>query len=122
MAFRGDLEALILGALQDGPLHGYAIARRIQTSSDGCLRFGEGQLYPALHKLEESGLVRSEWFFQEGKPSKKTYAVTEVGVQELARQLHLWEKFVKGVSRVLSPEAQGRAVDARADSRLRTGP
>jgi DNA-binding PadR family transcriptional regulator len=120
MAFRGDLEALILGALQDGPLHGYAIARRIQASSDGCLRFGEGQLYPALHKLEDSGLVKSEWFFQEGKPSKKTYSVTEIGVQELARQVHQWEKFVRGVSRVLRPEPAGGALDARPDSRVRT--
>jgi PadR family transcriptional regulator PadR len=53
MAFKGDLEALVLGVLQDGELHGYEISKRIKLISAKALQVGEGQLYPALHKLEK---------------------------------------------------------------------
>jgi len=101
MAFRSDLDAIILGALVDGPLHGYAIVKRLHKHSDGLLKLGEGQLYPALHKLEKSGMVLAHWDQQEGKPSRRVYSLTEVGRDELIRQRSAWEKFSKSINAVL---------------------
>ena len=73
MAFKGDLEALILAVLADHALHGYEISKRIRSQSQEVLKYGEGQLYPALHKLEESGFIEAEWMLQDGKPDRKVY-------------------------------------------------
>jgi PadR family transcriptional regulator, regulatory protein PadR len=101
MAFRSDLDAIILGALVDGPLHGYAIVKRLHKHSGGLLKLGEGQLYPALHKLEKCNMVTAHWDQQEGKPSKRVYSLTELGRQELVRQRHAWEKFSRSIESVL---------------------
>jgi PadR family transcriptional regulator PadR len=101
MAFRSDLDAVILGVLADGPLHGYAIVRRLKDSSDGLLRLGEGQLYPALHRLEKAALVTAVWDAQEGKPSRRVYSLTDQGRQALARCRSDWQRFAKGVNAVL---------------------
>jgi PadR family transcriptional regulator, regulatory protein PadR len=101
MAFRSDLDAIILGALVDGPLHGYAIVKRLHKHSDGLLKLGEGQLYPALHKLEKSNMVIAHWDQQEGKPSRRVYSLTEVGREELKRQQSAWQKFAKSINSVL---------------------
>ena len=101
MAFRSDLDAIILGALVDGPLHGYAIVKRLHKHSDGLLKLGEGQLYPALHKLEKSAMVQAHWDQQEGKPSRRVYSLTDAGREELKRQRTAWEKFSKSINAVL---------------------
>ena len=101
MAFRSDLDAVILGALSDGPLHGYAIVKRLKQSSGGLLKLGEGQLYPALHRLEKSGMVTAVWDQQEGKPSRRVYDLTDVGRKELVRRKSDWERFVKSINAVL---------------------
>lgn len=107
MAFKGDLEALVLGVLQESELHGYEIAKRIKQLSGQALAVGEGQLYPALHKLEKEGLVSAIWMPQEGKPPRKVYRLTECGSCELAERRKSWESFSRGVAAVLypSPEA-----------------
>lgn len=101
MAFRSDLDAVVLAALADGPLHGYAIVRRLRQNSDGMLKLGEGQLYPTLHRLERSGMVTATWHPQEGRPSRRVYELTELGRRELARARKDWERFVKSISAVL---------------------
>ena len=101
MAFRSDLDAVILGALADGPMHGYAIVKRLRESSEGLLKLGEGQLYPALHRLEKSRMVTAVWDQQEGKPSRRVYDLTDIGRQELARHRTAWLRFVKSVNAVL---------------------
>jgi PadR family transcriptional regulator, regulatory protein PadR len=103
MAFRSDLEAMVLGVLQGESLHGYEIAKRIRQLSKDALKFGEGQLYPALHALEESGHIAAEWVPQEGKPARKVYSITEGGKAELEKQRSAWEKFVQGVASILAP-------------------
>jgi PadR family transcriptional regulator, regulatory protein PadR len=110
MAFRSDLEAMILGVLHQAPLHGYEIGKRIRQASKDALKFTEGQLYPTLHKLEHESKVTAEWVPQEGKPPRKIYAITEVGQKELERQKKGWHDFAKGVSAVLGVrmEAEGR--------------
>jgi len=103
MAFRGDLEALILAILSEGPKHGYEISKHIKTLSKRALNFGEGQLYPALHKLEEAGAVEATWSPQEGKPPRKVYALTEAGTAQLQKKKLEWAKFQESVSSIMGP-------------------
>ena len=101
MGFRTDLEAMVLAALQEGPLHGYGIVRAIRGRSEGVLKLGEGQLYPILHRLEEEGLVSGDWEMQEGKPPKKLYALTEQGGNSLSKRRKEWGAFAKAVGNVM---------------------
>lgn len=101
MAFKGDLEALVLGVLQGTAMHGYEISRRIRQLSEAALSVGEGQLYPTLHKLERDGLVAAEWVPQEGKPARKVYHLTEAGATSLAKHQKNWQQFSGGVGRIL---------------------
>ena len=100
MGFKGDLEALILAVLADHALHGYEISKRIRTQSQEVLKYGEGQLYPALHKLEQAGHIAAEWIEQDGKPNRKVYSLTESGREELEKHKSAWAKFVTGVGGV----------------------
>lgn len=103
MAFKSDLDALILGVLQEGERHGYEIAKRIRELSDTALAVGEGQLYPALHRLERDGMVAATWVPQEGKPPRKVYHLTDEGRGALTAHRQEWERFAKSVDRILSP-------------------
>ena len=105
MAFKSDLEALILGVLDGGDLHGYEIAKRIRRLSDKALDVGEGQLYPALHTLEHEKLVTATWVPQDGKPPRKVYQITEGGRSVLTGKRNEWKKFAEGVAAVLNPNA-----------------
>ncbi len=102
MGFKGDLEALILAVLADHALHGYEISKRIRTQSQDVLKYGEGQLYPALHKLEQSGFIQAEWMLQDGKPDRKVYSITSAGREELERHKSAWSKFVSGVGGIMT--------------------
>jgi PadR family transcriptional regulator PadR len=104
MAFRSDLDALVLGVLQTGTLHGYEIAKRINGQGDTALRVKEGQLYPILHRLENEGLIEAEWIPSEGKPARKVYQLTASGVRKLADQRDAWRQFVVSVNSILVPE------------------
>lgn len=108
MAFKGDLEALVLGVLEDGESHGYEISKRIRRLSERALEVGEGQLYPALHALEASGLVSAEWVPQEGKPARKVYQITAKGQSALEGKRIEWRAFAKGVGAILTPEPGAR--------------
>jgi len=100
MAFRGDTAALILGALQGGPLHGYQIVRVLRESG-AAGKMKEGQIYPFLHKLEDEALVTAEWEIDTGAAPRRVYQLTPRGKRELDRQRALWKKFVSGVGTVL---------------------
>ena len=100
MAFRSDVEALVLGALQDGALHGYGIAKRLRGTSKA-LAIGEGQLYPVLHRMESEGLLAADWVDQPGKPDRKTYTLTESGRAALTKSRAEWKEFAAGVGSVL---------------------
>ena len=111
MAFKGDLETLILGVLQDGDLHGYEIAKRIKAQSDAMLSYGEGQMYPALHALhalEAAGAVAARWEAHEGKPSRRVYTLTTSGGAALKERIAHWRRFAAGVERMIAPEGTGR--------------
>lgn len=108
MAFRSDLDALVLGTLREGPQHGYAISKALKATEGGVLKLGEGQLYPALHKLEREGMVFAKWQPQEGKPPRKVYALTETGRAELDRYRQEWQAFVHSVNAVLGMTPNGK--------------
>ena len=106
MAFRGDLEALVLASLEPGPKHGYAIVKWIRTGAEGVFKTGEAQLYPILHRLEESEMLASEWVPQEGKPARKVYSLTESGRRELVKRSEKWKAF-RGAMDQLMPDVEG---------------
>ncbi|RYG48267.1 PadR family transcriptional regulator [bacterium] len=103
MAFQPDLEGAILAALDGSPAHGYEIGRRIRERSQRTIAPGEGRLYPALHGLEKSGFLRSIWEPQEGKPSRKVYALTEEGTAELQSRRDAWSSFRAAVDALMHP-------------------
>jgi PadR family transcriptional regulator PadR len=98
---KGNTATVVLAILDEGPLHGYQIAKEMARRSDDALRLGQGVLYPILHRLEDRGLVRGEWEQSVGTPSRKRYAITAVGRRELAAKRTEWAAFAKAMSRVL---------------------
>jgi len=98
----GSLGFLVLKTLsQRGPLHGYGIVLHIQRASDELLRVEEGSLYPALHRMEQSGWISSEWALTETNRKAKYYKLTAVGKKELQEVEKSFEQLVKGVRAML---------------------
>jgi transcriptional regulator len=98
---KGTLDVLILKTLSWGPAHGYAVSRWLRECSDNELRIEEGALYPALRRLEERGLLESQWRTAEGGREARVYSLTRLGHQELAREVTEWHRYIKVFSRVL---------------------
>ncbi|HWF07302.1 MAG TPA: helix-turn-helix transcriptional regulator [Bryobacteraceae bacterium] len=99
MNFKGTLPTLILEALAHRPNHGYLIAQRIKERSEGVLDFKEGTLYPALHKLENEGLVESYEERENGR-TRRCYRITKSGTA-LARDRGEWRELSRAVSAIL---------------------
>jgi PadR family transcriptional regulator PadR len=100
MNFKGTLPTLILEALVREPSHGYLIAQRIKQRSQGVLDFKEGTLYPALHKLENDGLVESYEGMEKGRP-RRYYRITESGRGTLTKDRAEWRKLSQAVTIIL---------------------
>ncbi len=98
---QGTLDLLILKTIAREPLHGWAIAKRIQLLSGDVLSFGQGSLYPALHRLEQQGWVDAEWKDSELGRSAKFYALTREGRQQLAAELATWDRLSSAVRMVI---------------------
>lgn len=86
-------ELLILSTLASGPHHGYQLALEIEERSGGAFRFRHGTLYPILHKLEESGLVRGDWLDEPGRRKRKRYVLTGEGRRTLTEETARWRHF-----------------------------
>jgi PadR family transcriptional regulator len=100
MNFKGTLPTLILEAVEQEPSHGYRIAQRIKERSKGVLDFKEGTLYPALHKLENEGLVASSEEIEKGRP-RRYYRITRAGRTVLAKDRAEWRKLSRAVTMIL---------------------
>jgi PadR family transcriptional regulator len=99
---QGTLDLLVLKTLsQTRALHGYGIVLHIQRASDELLRVEEGSLYPALHRMEQSGWVASEWALTETSRRAKYYRLTAAGRRELDAAERSFEQLVKGVRAIL---------------------
>jgi PadR family transcriptional regulator PadR len=99
---QGSLDLLVLKTLAHlGELHGYGIVLHIQRASDERLSVEEGSLYPALHRMEQSGWIRSEWKVTDTNREAKYYRLTSAGQKELVKAEKSFEQLVKGVRAVL---------------------
>jgi transcriptional regulator len=97
----GTLDLLVLKALAHGPLHGWAIAKRIQQLSRDVLTVNQGSLYPALYRLEERGWIDGEMATSDEGRRIKVYRQTPAGRKQLARELETWRLFTAAMSAVI---------------------
>ena len=98
---KGHLDALVLAALEHEPAHGYAIIKRLRRRSDDVFRLPEGTVYPALHRLERDGLVKSRWTVEGGR-KRRVYRLTRGGIEALALRRLEWRTFAQAVEAVLA--------------------
>lgn len=98
---KGTLDMLILKVVALGPIHGYAIAQRIQQISRDFFQLQQGSLYPALHRLEDRGWLRAEWKATDTGREAKFYALTTVGRKQLEAELVNWERLTEAVALIL---------------------
>jgi PadR family transcriptional regulator, regulatory protein PadR len=102
---QGTLDLLILRTLELRPLHGVAIADRIEQVSRGVFVVGPGSLFPALHRLAERGWIAGAWQELESGRRAKVYALTAAGRAQLAREKRNWERVNTAVNRLLAEES-----------------
>ncbi len=98
---QGTLDLLLLKIAALGPLHGYAIAQRLQQVSQDVLKVNQGSLYPALYRLEEQGWIDSSWGDSDTNRRAKFYHLTRAGRAQLAEETANWERMSEAVGRVL---------------------
>jgi DNA-binding PadR family transcriptional regulator len=99
-AFSGHLDLLLLAALRSEPRHGYAVIEHMRSASGGRLDYPEGTVYPALHRLEAEGLLRSRWSEVDGR-RRRVYELTRTGTAALDGRRREWERFAESVGAVL---------------------
>ena len=97
---KGHLDLLLLSVLAAGPAHGYAIISALRERSDGTFDLPEGTIYPALHRLEDGGLLSSSWAAGDGR-RRRVYALTSAGATALAAEQTEWRRFATGMVAVL---------------------
>jgi transcriptional regulator len=98
---QGTLDLLILKILALGPLHGWAIGQRLKQVSGDVLQVSDGSLYPALHKLEQSGWIDAEWRLSENNRRAKFYALTRAGRARLEDERASWQRLSVAISKVV---------------------
>jgi transcriptional regulator len=103
---QGTLDMLILRTLLPGPAHGHTIAHVIEKSSDEILQVEHGSLYPALHRLEDQGLIAAFWGTSENNRKAKYYRITPAGRTHLLAERSRWGLLVQAVARVLGPATE----------------
>ena len=103
---QGTLDVLVLKALSWGPRHGHGVARIIRDSTAGTIEVTDGSLYVGLHRLEERGLVESEWGLSDKGKRARFYKLTTAGRQELKTETAAWQRYVQTVARLLTATTQ----------------
>jgi transcriptional regulator len=104
---QGTLDMLILRTLQWGPRHGHGIGLAIRHQSDELLKVETGSLYPALHRLEKHGWLKSEWGVSEANQRAKYYRLTAAGKAQLLREQNRWAQLVHAIGRIMNPAETG---------------
>jgi PadR family transcriptional regulator, regulatory protein PadR len=97
---KGNLDLLLLAVLEDGPAHGYAVITALRDRSDGGFDLAEGTVYPALHRLEGTGLLGSRWATIGGR-RRRVYEITQQGAAALATERARWQRFARSVHAVV---------------------
>ena len=103
---QGTLDVLVLKALSWGPRHGHGVARVIRDTTSGTLYVTDGSLYVALHRLEERGLIESEWGLSDKGKRARFYELTAAGRQQLKSEIAAWQRYAQSVTRLLTATAQ----------------
>jgi transcriptional regulator len=103
---QGTLDMLILRTVLLAPAHGHTIAHAIEHTSEDVLQVEHGSLYPALHRLEDRGLIASFWGTSENNRKAKYYRITSAGRKHLASERSRWEQIANAISRVLGPATE----------------
>jgi DNA-binding PadR family transcriptional regulator len=102
-ALKGHLDMLLLAVLEDGPKHGYAIREALRDGSAGRVDLPTGTVYPALHRIEEAGLIGGSWSVIDGR-RRRTYRLTAAGRRRLHADRDAWRDFAATVTTLLEPE------------------
>lgn len=98
---KGTVDLLILHSLRQGPQHGYEVSRWVHERTDGVLTVEDAALYQALHRLEDKGLIESEWGLSENNRRAKYYQLTSEGRRELRTEVSLWKRYAEAVFKVI---------------------
>ena len=105
---QGTLDMLVLRILLWGPQHGHGIGQAIRAQSDDLLKVETGSLYPALHRLEKQGWLKSEWGLSEANQRAKYYKLTAAGKAQLLRQADRWSQLVHAIGRIMNPAPEAK--------------
>jgi len=103
---QGTLDVMILKALSWGPMHGFAVAKWIRSTTDDVLQIDDGALYPALHRMEFRGLIDADWDLTENKRRAKYYRLTAKGREELRFRVTSWDRYSSAVAKVIHATVQ----------------
>ena len=100
---KGSIDSLLLCLLAKQPMYGYIIIKELTTRSQGYFQFKEGTLYPALHRLEQKGLVKTSWQMLESGRQRKYYHITEKGLSVLGERKNQWLEYLTAMSLIIQP-------------------
>ncbi|MFH1646875.1 MAG: helix-turn-helix transcriptional regulator [Chloroflexota bacterium] len=100
---KGSSNSLLLCLLEQQPMYGYQIVKELVARSQGYFRFKEGTLYPALHRLEKSGLITGKWQMLPNGRQRRYYYITAKGLAKLAQERTQWQDFLNAVRLILQP-------------------
>ena len=104
---QGTLDLIVLQALRWGPAHGYGLVQHLSATSRGVLQVDAGSLYPALHRLEQQGMVKAAWVKSERNQRVRMYKLTRAGAKRLKDERSRWEQFSEAVTRLfVAPAAE----------------
>ena len=98
---QGTLDMLVLKALSRGPMHGYAVARWIQQTSEDALQVEEGSLYPALYRMERRAWITSEEGLSENNRKARHYKLTRLGRRQLEAESSNWDRLAEAIAKVM---------------------
>jgi PadR family transcriptional regulator, regulatory protein PadR len=99
---KGHLDMIVLAALASGSAHGYAVIEEIKRRSGGAFDLPEGTIYPALHRLEQAGLLRSTWTTADSGRRRRVYTLTKTGNRALVERRAVWKQFSDAVGGLLA--------------------
>ena len=98
---QGTLDVMILNAVSWGPMHGFAVAKWIRSTTDDVLQIDDGALYPALHRMEHRGLIDADWDLTENNRRAKYYRLTAAGKRAVGTEAASWRRYVEAVEFIL---------------------
>ena len=104
----GTLDMLVLQVLDEGPLHGYGISKRLGNLTEDELRIEQGSLYPALYRMERRGWLRSRWGRSESGRRARVYRLTATGRRQLQAEAAGWSRFASAIARVMGAAEETR--------------